>query len=109
MTLVPSVNASFRSASEVATANDGLFTGAITGTNGTFPANPFQGDFITGSHSKASWLFNASLALNGPDSKWQLSAECQNCFDKSFVQTYLAGYTYYNPPMTWLVKARINF
>ncbi len=109
MTLVPSVNASYRSDSEVATANDNLYTGAITGTNGTFPANPFGGGFITGSHSDPAWLFNAALALNGPGGKWQLSADCMNCFNKSFVQTYLAGYTYINPPMTWLVKARINF
>ncbi|PQM29648.1 TonB-dependent receptor [Sphingopyxis lindanitolerans] len=109
MTLVPSVNASYRSDFEVSTSNYSLYTGSITGTNGTFPANPYSGDFITGSASQASWLINAGLALNGPDNKWQISANCTNCFNRAFVQTSLANFNYLNPPMSWTIRGRINF
>lgn len=109
MTLVPSINASYRSRSEVGTGNFSLYTGAITGSNGTFPVNPFDGDFILGSMSKAAWLFNAGLALNGPDKKWQLSVQCSNCFNQTFNQSTLANFNYLNQPMTWSVRARVNF
>ena len=107
--LVPSVNASYRSHQEVATSNFTIFTGAITGTNGTFPANPFGGEIITGSRTPAHWIFNASLALNAPEDRLRFSIECTNCFNETYFQSALANYSYINPPMTWTVRGRFNF
>ncbi len=36
MTLVPSINASYRTAQEVSTNNLTIYSGSVTGTNGTF-------------------------------------------------------------------------
>ena len=110
MTLVPSVNASYRGKQEVAIANLSLYNQAVTGVNGTFPANPNgNGAFIAGSESPAAWLVNAGLTLNGPDRAWSLTAECTNCFDKAFVQSALSNYSYLNPPRMWTVRGRVNF
>jgi iron complex outermembrane receptor protein len=108
--VVPAINATFHSKQEVAIANLSLYDQAVTGTNGTFPANPFgNGDFIIGSHSASAWLFNASIALNTPENRWKLSLECSNCFNKEFIQTSLSNYSYLNAPMTWTVRARYSF
>ncbi len=109
LSLVPSVNASYRGRQEVNTSNYTIYSGAITGTNGTFPANPYEGDYITGSESAAAWFVNASIALNGPDDKWQLSAGCNNCLNETAVNTSLANTSYISPPMTWTLRGRINF
>lgn len=109
MTLVPSVTASYRTTQWVAASNYTIYSGAITGTNGAFPANPFGGDFINGAYSKAAWNVNAGLALNGPDDRWQVSLNCLNCLNEAAVNTSLANTTYINPPRTWLLKLRHDF
>lgn len=109
MTLVPSVNATYRSEQWVSTSNFTIYSGEISGANGTFPANPFDGNLIAGAYSKALWTVNAGLSLNGPDNDWQLSLQCTNCFDATSSQTSLANTTYINPPMRWMVRARHNF
>jgi len=81
----------------------------VTGTNGTFPANPFGGEVIAGSRTDAAWLVNASLALAGAEDRWRLSVECTNCFDESFFQNALGNYSYLNPPMSWMARLRYNF
>ena len=108
-TVVPSVNGSYRSKQEIGTSNFTIFSGSITGSNGTFPANPYDGDVIVGSRVGATWLVNASLALNAPDDRWQLAVECVNCFDEAYFQSSLSNYSYLNQPMTWAVRARYNF
>ena len=108
-TLVPSVNATYRSKQEVQTSNLTIFTGSVTGTNGTFPANPFDGDIITGSLTPAAWIFNSNLALNSPEDRWRFTVECTNCLNKSYFQSALANYSYINPPMMWMLRGRYNF
>ncbi len=109
-TLVPSVNASYHSKQEVAIANLSLYNQAVTGANGTFPANPFgNGDFITGSQSAAVWLVNAGLTLNAPEKTWSLSLDCTNCLNESFIQSALSNYSYLNRPMEWTVRAKYRF
>ena len=108
--ITPNVNAAYRSKQEVAIANLSFYDGTVTGSNGSFPANPFgNGRFITGSQSAANWIVNASVLLSAPDDKWQFTAECQNCLNESFIQSALSNYSYLNPPMTWMVRARYNF
>jgi len=109
LSLVPSVNASWRSKQEVQTSNISFYTGPSTGVNGTFSTNLIGGEFITGSRAKAAWLVNAGLSLMGPDQAWQLALECTNCLNESFVQSSLGNYSYLNPPMQWRVRARMDF
>lgn len=109
LSLVPSVNASYHTDQEVSTANLSVFTGPITGPNGTFQFNPNSGNLVIGSFSRAAWIVNAGLALNGPDKKWQFSVQCTNCFDEAFTQSALVNTTYLNPPRAWLVRGRYNF
>ncbi|MCJ8159817.1 TonB-dependent receptor, partial [Sphingomonas sp. LaA6.9] len=109
MSLVPSVNASYRSSQETNAANYTIYSGSITGTNGTYPANPYDGDIITGSFSPAAWFVNANLALNGADKKWQLSIACTNCFNETAANTSLVNTRYIDQPMTWMARARYNF
>ncbi len=110
LTLVPSVNASYRSDQEVAIANLSIFDAPVTRGGRTTPANPFGGgEFITGSQSGAAWLINAGLALNGPDNGWQLAVECTNCLNEAFIQSSLSNFSYLNQPMMWNVRARFNF
>lgn len=109
LSLAPSVNASWRSRQEVQTSNITLYTGIVTGSNGTFPVNLNSGQFITGSRSDAAWIVNSSLTLNGPERRWQLAVGCTNCFNKSFVQSSLGNYDYLNQPMRWDVRARFDF
>ena len=107
--ITPSIAASYASQMEVATANITIFGGSTTGTNGTFPNNLNAGNVIFGSRSAAHWLVNGGIALSSPESRIKLSAECTNCFNETYVQSALGNYTYFNPPMSWLVKARYNF
>lgn len=109
LSLTPSVNASYRGRQEVGTSNLTIYNGSVTGTNGTYPANLTGiGTLITGSNSAPAWLVNAGLTLAG-ESGWQLSAECTNCFDKSYFQSTLANYSYLNEPVRWLVRAKYKF
>jgi len=109
--IVPSVNFVYRSELETGTAGASIWTGASPPAfNGTvFPANPFGGDFITGSRTAAHWLVNAALAVRTDDDTWTLSLECENCFDEAYGQSSLVNYTYLNSPRTWMLRARRNF
>ncbi|WP_109807317.1 TonB-dependent receptor [Sphingosinithalassobacter portus] len=108
-TLVPTVNASYRSEMQVQSANTSYYSDPVSGTNGSFPINAYgNGDFLVGAFSKASWLLNAGLTLNGPNHAWAFSVTCSNCLDEEAIQTYL-GYNYLNPPRTFLAKLRYNF
>jgi iron complex outermembrane receptor protein len=105
----PSLNASFRSDQEVGTANFTIYSGSITGTNGTFPANPFGGNVIQGSQSDAAWLVNAGITFASPEDRWALSVTCTNCLDEEFAQSTLANYTYLNQPRQWLARLTVQF
>ena len=105
----PSVNASYASKSETGTSNVNIRTGPITGSNGTFPANPFTGDFITGSASESHWLVNASLSIKSPEDRISLSVECTNCFGEEFVQSTLGNFSYLTRPSEWMIRTKYKF
>ncbi len=109
LSLTPSANASYRSLVQTGTNNLTLYSGSITGPNGTFPANPNGGTVVTGSISPAVWQVNAGLALRGVDDRWTLAVDCTNCFDRTFVQSSLSNYTYLNRPREWIVRAKYKF
>ncbi|MEO9599463.1 TonB-dependent receptor [Parasphingorhabdus sp.] len=109
LSLIPSVNASWRDKSEVGTSQFSLYSGSITSSTGTtFASNPFGGDFITGSFSDSRWIVNGNITLQS-DTGWSLSAECANCFDEEAIESALANYSYLNPPRTFLIKGRFAF
>ncbi|GAB5489264.1 MAG: TonB-dependent receptor [Parasphingorhabdus sp.] len=114
LSLVPSVNANWRSSSEVGTSAVTLFDGTITGPNSGFvyQANTLgNGNPIvpaTGSFSSSRWIVNGSIALKS-DTGWSITAECKNCFDEEAVESALANFSYLNPPRTFLIKGRFNF
>ncbi|MFC3581169.1 TonB-dependent receptor [Sphingomonas hylomeconis] len=109
LSLIPNVNAAYRGEQEVQAANVTYYDQPITGTNGTFPVNPYgNGDIVLGARSPGVWMVNAGLALSGPDKAWQLSLTCTNCLDEEAANTYL-GYNYINPPRSWMARLRHNF
>ena len=109
--VIPSANFVYRSAMETDTAGGSIWTGASPPAfNGAiFPANPFSGDFITGSRSDAHWVVNAALAVRTDDDNWILSLECENCLDEAYAQSSLVNYTYLGAPRTWMLRARRTF
>lgn len=110
LSLTPSVNVSYRSDQESGTANYTIYSGAISGTNGSFPANPFGGPTIlTGSFAPAVWFVNAGLSLNGPEKMWQLSVNCTNCFNKYTTTSSLVNTRYFDPPRRWMANLRYRF
>jgi len=110
LSLTPSINASYHSSQETGTSNLTIYNGSVTGTNGTYPANlTGVGSLITGSFSGAAWIFNAGLALKGMGDRWTLSADCTNCFNKAYIQSTLANYSYLNTPVQWMVRAKYKF
>ncbi|MGI9362180.1 MAG: TonB-dependent receptor [Parasphingorhabdus sp.] len=109
LSLIPAVNVSWRGESEVATNNVSFYSGGFTSPNGSsFPSNPYDGDFLTGSLSKSRWMVNSNITLKSEDG-WSFSAECANCLDKESVETSLANYTYIVAPRTFLLKGRFEF
>ena len=111
--LTPSINANWRSSSEVGTSEVTLFDQSVTGNSGAvFPANSLGlGNPIvpaSGSDSDDRWIVNASLTLSNVNG-WSLIAECKNCFDEEAVESALANYSYLNPPRTWQVRAKFDF
>jgi iron complex outermembrane receptor protein len=111
--LTPSINVVHRSRTEVGTANGSIYSGPITrtinGVSTTFPTNPFSGELLAGSAVPPFWLVNASLSLRTDDGNWLVAVECDNCFDKAYVQSSLVNYNYISPPRTWMVRAKRNF
>lgn len=110
LSLVPSVNANWRSSSETGTSQVTLFDQPVTGLSGTvFPSNTQgNGNVITGSFSDDRWIVNAGIALKS-EAGWSLTAECKNCFDQEAVESTLANYSYLNPPRSFLIKGRFEF
>ncbi|MEL7188635.1 MAG: TonB-dependent receptor [Pseudomonadota bacterium] len=108
--LIPAINANWRSESETGTNNLSIFDGSITGASGAvFPGNvQGNGEFVTGSFSESRWIVNASLTLSNV-SGWAIVAECKNCFDVEAVESSLANFSYLNPPRTWAVRANFEF
>ncbi len=110
LSLVPSVNASWRADSETGTSGVSFYSQPFTSAGGvTYGGNlTGLGNFVTGSFSKARWIANASITLKS-EAGWQLVAECKNCFDQEAVESTLANVLYLNPPRTWAIRAKYDF
>lgn len=110
LSLMPAINASYRSKSQTDTGGLTIRSGPIESSSGTvYQANPYSGEYITGSLSPARWIVNSSLTLAGAQDRWSLALECKNCLDEEANESVLANYVYLNPPRTWLLKGRIEF
>ena len=111
LSLIPSLNASWRSESETSTSQVSFFDQSFTSSPGgiVYPVNTaYRGNFLTGSFSKARWIANASITLKS-EGGWSLVAECKNCFDEEAVESSLVNYSYLNPPRTWALRAKYAF
>lgn len=110
MSLIPAINANWRSDSEVGTSNLTIYSTPYTAPGGTaYGGNPFgNGSLLTGSFSPARWLVNASITLKS-EAGWSLVAECKNCFDELSVESTLSNYTYFGAPRTWAIRAKYDF
>lgn len=114
MTLVPAFNVSWRSDQQVGTNNVTVYLGQMTGvgTNGTTyttPANPYGGQYVSGSLSPSVWLVNASLTLFGRDRNWSVAATCNNCFDQARITSSIANTQYLNLPRQWQLWFKKSF
>jgi hypothetical protein len=54
-------------------------------------------------------VVNAGLSLFGPDRAWQVAIECTNCLSETFIQSSLGNFSYFNQPMRWNVRTRVDF
>lgn len=102
--ITPSVNVLYTSSQEVGTSNTSFYRNAAGVINVTG-----DGEFITGSFSRAHTIVNASIGLATADRLWSAALECSNCFGISYPQSTLSNFSYLNQPSTWLVRLRRNF
>lgn len=108
--MTPSATLLYRSSMETGASNLSLFEGAVTAASGTvYGANPFDGDVISGSRSRARWLLNAGFAIRTDDNAWLMVVECANCLDRAVADASLGTLTYLAPPRTWMLRARRQF
>lgn len=109
--LSPKANLLYRGTMETDFANATIFQGvsapAFDGT--VFPANAVAGNVISGSLAKSIWLLNAAIEIRTDDEFWRLTVRCDNCLDKAGTDASLYGYSYLNPPRTWMLSARRRF
>jgi iron complex outermembrane receptor protein len=110
LSLLPSINASWRSSSETGTSQVSFYDQAFTSPGGVAYGSNTRGNgnFITGSFSPARWIVNASLTLKS-EGGWSIAAECKNCFDEEAIESTLANYSYLNAPRTWTIRAKYDF
>lgn len=54
------------------------------------------------------FIVNASIGAETADGRWRLTAECTNCGDETYVNSWLF-YVYHNEPPRWLVKLRWRY
>ena len=102
--VTPSVNVLYTSSQEVGTSNTNFYRNAAGIINVTG-----DGEFVTGSFSRAHTIVNASLGIATADRRWNATVECNNCFDVAYPQSTLSNFSYLNQPASWQVKLRTKF
>lgn len=89
----------------------------VTALNGRIVANAnmqYTSDyFLSTPNSEAGLvddrtLVNAGISYITEDDRWTVSAECQNCFDKEYMNSLLI-YPYTSNPMTWMMRVKYSF
>ncbi len=109
LSLIPSLNASYRSKSNVGTSAVSFYDPGFTSAAGvTYGSNTTGGTLITGAFSPSRWIANASITLKS-EGGWSLVAECKNCFDEESIESTLSNYTYLGNPRTWAFRAKYAF
>ncbi|MCG2841890.1 TonB-dependent receptor [Sandaracinobacter sp. RS1-74] len=109
--LSPRASLVYRSRMETDSANASLYEGASAPAfdGSVFPANALGGGFISGSAAKALWLLNAGIEVRTDDENWRLALSCENCLNRAGGEASLYGYSYLNPPRSWMLSARRRF
>lgn len=101
---IPSVNVIYTGKQEVGTTNISFYRSA----SGVFNITG-DGEFVSGSFSKAHTVVNASVAVETLDERYRFSLECDNCFGTTYVQATLSNFSYLNPPSSWTARLRAKF
>ena len=63
---------------------------------------------LPGTLQAAHSLINAGLALRNTDQHWSLMIECTNCFNKTYVESFIT-LQFLSEPGRWLLHAKYNF
>jgi iron complex outermembrane recepter protein len=53
-------------------------------------------------------IMAASIALVGDKDRWRVTADCSNCTDKVYIQSFLANVLYYNEPRRYSLKFNLK-
>jgi len=84
LSLTPSVNANYVQRNPIDTANT--------------------------TYQPSHWVVDASLTLAGAQGRWSVSAECSNCFDRTYAVAIIPpAPVYLNEPARWMVRTRYRF
>ncbi len=59
-------------------------------------------------YQEAGSTFNAGITLRNASQGWSIAAECNNCFDRRYVASFLI-FPYLNEPGRWSVRVRKDF
>jgi iron complex outermembrane recepter protein len=109
----PALNMTYAGRWQNDTANVSFFASADPAANPaaitTRPNATGGSGFIAGSRSGNVFLFNASMAVATSDQGWRAVLECENCLNKVYSTSSIAGYSFLNDPMRWTFKVRKNF
>jgi iron complex outermembrane receptor protein len=104
LVLTPSVNVLYTTKQEVGTSNTNFFRNAAGVINVTG-----DGEFVTGSFSRAHTVVNAGISLSPEEGRWTATLECSNCLNTTYAQSTLSNFSYLNQPATWLAKLRYKW
>lgn len=102
-TFLPNVALTHYGASETGSSNVNIYQ------DGAGAYNLRGGRLVSGSHSDAVTLVNASVGWTSPGDRVRVSVSCDNCFDETYIQSALSNFSYINPPRMWTVTGRVNF
>ena len=59
-------------------------------------------------YQEAGSTFNAGITLRNVSQGWSIAAECNNCFDRRYVASFLI-FPYLNEPGRWSIRVRKDF
>lgn len=102
--ITPSANVLYTSSQEVGSSNTSFYRdgAGVVNVRG-------EGEFFTGSFSRARTVVNAAIGVSDEDGNWRLSVECSNCFNVSYPQATLSNFTYLNQPASWMARVRYKW
>gem|GEM_PF-252820 len=109
----PAMNITYQSRWQNDASNVSFFASADPNTNPaavtTTPNATGGSGFISGSRSGNVFLLNVSLAVTSEDARWGAVLECDNCLNKAYSTSSIAGYSFLNDPRRWALRLKTSF